>query len=258
MEEKAIRKAPTLASLAPMGIDGRIWVKTLKEQLMSSKDGEPTDAELVYFATVSKSTGLDPAKREIYAIFRNTKQKDGTWKPKMSIQTSIDGFRKVAEESGKYAGSREPEFEYDPDLKITVNDRGTNKVVPNKARVTVIKVIGDKPYETTRTANWQDYFPGDAQGGMWKKLPETMLSKVAEAQALRAAFPNKTTGLYIEEEMQQADQDVDAGVDYTAIKTRIANAKSYDDLMDILGDYPADVQKQITSMVDTKAKELRK
>lgn len=257
MVDNKLTKAPTLSSLAPNGIDGRLWVKTLKEQLMSSKDGEPTDAELVYFATVAKSTGLDPAKREIYAIFRNTKQKDGTWKSKMSIQTSIDGFRKVAEESGKYAGSKEPEFDYDSDIKISVNDRGTQKVVPRQARVSVIKIMGNKPYETTRTANWADYYPGEQQGGMWRKLPETMLAKVAEAQALRAAFPNSTSGLYLEEELQQAGQDVDTGVDYEAIKTRVQNAKTYDDLMDILGDYSPEVQKQITKLVENKAKELQ-
>ena len=38
-------KGPTLADLAPKGIDGRLWVKTLKEQLLSSKNGEPTDAD---------------------------------------------------------------------------------------------------------------------------------------------------------------------------------------------------------------------
>jgi phage recombination protein Bet len=257
MADNKLVKQPSLSDLAPAGIDGRLWVKTLKEQLMSSKDGDPTDAELVYFATVAKSTGLDPAKREIYAIFRNTKQKDGTWKPKMSIQTSIDGFRKVAEDSGKYAGSKEPQFDYDESFKITVTDRGTAKTVPNKARVTVIKIIGDKPYETTRTANWQDYYPGDQQGTMWKKMPETMLAKVAEAQALRAAFPNNTTGLYIEEEMQQADVTVEDGVDLNAIRDRINNAKDYDDLMDVLGDYNPDIQKQIEPWIAAKSKELQ-
>lgn len=254
---KAItRSGPSLADLAPPGIDGRLWVKTLKEQLLSSKSSEPTDAELLYFATVCHASGLDPSTRQIYGIYRNVKQRDGTWKQKLSIQTSIDGLRVVAERSGNYAGSDEPEFVYDSDFVIRVNDRGTEKVAPNKARVSVIKLMKGVPFRTTRTANWPDYYPGDKEGNMWRKLPETMLAKVAEAQALRAAFPNETSGLYIEEEMQQADDPTDT-INLAAIKDRINNAKTYDDLMDILGDYPAEVQKQIAALVDFRAKELQ-
>jgi phage recombination protein Bet len=251
------RKAPTLADLAPKGIDGRLWVKTLKDNLMSSKAGEPTDEELFYFARVSQASGLDPAKREIYAIFRNVKQKDGTWKPKMSIQTGIDGLRVVAERSGKYAGSDEPEYDYDDEYKITVNVAGSNRQVPNKARVSVKKIVGGQIVSTTRSAKWEEFYPGDQQGTMWKKMPEVMLAKVAEAQALRAAFPNVTEGLYIDEEMQQADIDVDTNIDLPAIRKRIASAATDDDLMDILGDYTPDIQKKITPWVDAKAKELR-
>lgn len=253
---KKLAKAPSIGDLAPAGIDGRLWTKVLKEQLMNSKDGEVTDAELFYFATVCHNTGLDPATRQIYAIFRNVKQKDGTYKPRMTVQTGIDGFRVVAERTGKYAGSDEPEFTYDPDLKISVNMGGTPKLAPNKAKVSVIKLMDKVPYRTIRTANWMDYYPGEGPDGMmWRKLPETMLSKVAEAQALRAAFPNEMSGLYLEEEMKQADT-VEEGTDMAAIKVRVVNAKTYDDLMDILGDYSPEIQKQITPWVDSKAKEL--
>lgn len=257
MANEVSKRAPTLADLAPKGIDGRLWVKTLKEQLLSSKNGEPTDEELLYFARVCQASGLDPARREIYGIYRGVKQKDGTYKQKLSIQTSIDGLRVIAERSGKYAGSDEPEFRYDPDEKITVQYAGGSRLVPNKARVTVKKLIGTQIVPTTRSARWAEYYPGDAMGQMWKRLPETMLAKVAEAQALRVAFPNAMEGLYIEEEMHQADTDPDTGVDLSAIRDRINNAKTYDDLMEILGDYNPEIQKQITPWVDAKAKELQ-
>lgn len=257
MTDKVV-KAPTLSALAPKGIDGRLWVKTLKEQLLSSKNGEPTDEELLYFARVCQASGLDPARREIYGIYRKGKQRDGTYKDRLSIQTSIDGLRVIAERSGKYAGSDEPQFFYDPDEKISVNFAGSERVVPNKATVAVKKIVGDKIVPTTRTAKWMEYFPGDAMGQMWKKLPETMLAKVAEAQALRAAFPNSIAGLYIEEEMQQADVTEDApAVDMNDIRKRIGEAKSLDDLIDILGEQTPEVQKRITSLVDARAKELQ-
>jgi phage recombination protein Bet len=258
MANNSVVKADSIRSLAPAGIDPNVWLKTLKDQLLNSKQGaEVSNAELMYLATVSHNSGLDPTTRQIYGIFRNVKQKDGTYKPHLTIQTSIDGLRVIAERSGKYAGSDEPEFEYDPDYKITVTVGGGTKTVPNKARVTVTKIMEGMPYKTTRTAKWQDYFPGEREGNMWKKLPETMLAKVAEAQALRAAFPNETSGLYIEEEMQQADNGPDGqSVDVDAIKTRIANAKTRDDLMDILGEFDPDMQKRITPWIDSRAKEL--
>lgn len=257
--QEVAHTAPTpiyISKMAPAGVDGRVWAKVLKEQLLSSKGAEVTDEELLYFAQVCQSTALDPTKREIYGIFRSVRQKDGTYKPKLSVQTGIDGFRVTAERSGKYGGSKEPEFIYDGELKISVNNGGSTKIVPNTAKVTVLKVMGDRVLETTRAAQWADYYPGEKEGMMWRKLPEVMLAKVAEAQALRAAFPN-CAQLYLEEEISTPIEASEVGkVDMNKIVEQVKAAKDLDELLSIISTLSVEQQKQVTQVAAERAAEL--
>ena len=60
-----------------------------------------TEDEFALFIEVAKRTGLDPFRRQVYAIKRAGK---------MSIQTGIDGFRVLAQRSGEYEGQLGPEW----------------------------------------------------------------------------------------------------------------------------------------------------
>lgn len=144
-----------------------------------------TDDELALFMHQVKKTGLDPLARQIYFIKRQGK---GT------IQTGIDGYRLVAERTGNYAGNDDPVFQ---ELEGAAN--------PLKATVTVWKIVAGKRCPFTASAIWREYYPGDAQGWAWKKMPHVMLGKVAEALALRKAFPAELSGVYTHDEMAQAE-----------------------------------------------------
>lgn len=112
--------------------------------------------------------------------------------------TSIDFMRIRAADSGCYAGNDDPEMSYEPG-----NDAG----YPATAKVTVYRMVEGQRCAFTATARWREYYPGDKEGWAWKKMPNLMLGKVAEALALRKAFPKQLAGLYAKEEMDQAGAD---------------------------------------------------
>ena len=140
-----------------------------------------TNDELALFLHQAKKSGLDPLARQIYFVKRGGKT---------TIQTSIDGFRVVAERSGQYAGQDEPEFAKE----------GTDLF----CKVRVYKWHNDQRYQAAvGVAYWKEYCPAKGQDFMWVKMPHVMLAKVAEALALRKAFPQDLSGLYTTEEMEQ-------------------------------------------------------
>lgn len=142
------------------------------------------------FLHICKRTGLDPFSRQIYAIPRGNQ---------MTIQTSIDGYRLIAERTGKYAPGREATYEVDPEGKLI------------SATSFVKKMTADGSWhEVGATAYWSEYCQsfGGKPSQFWSKMPRLMLAKCAESLALRRAFPSELSGIYTEDEMKQADMEL--------------------------------------------------
>lgn len=159
---------------------------------------DATDDELGLFLYQAKRTGLDPLTRQIHFVKRGGQA---------TIQTGIDGFRVVAERSGSYAGQDKPEYQYSK----TANRLQNGKAYPAVAIITVYRFnpkTGERYPAGVGEARWSEYLPTGNQGFMWQKMPHTMLSKCAEAVALRKAFPQDLSGIYTFEEMQQAGEPV--------------------------------------------------
>jgi len=151
---------------------------------------DATDAELALFINQCKRTGLDPFQRQIYFI---KNPRDG----KVQIQTSIDGFRSIAERSGEYEGQTPAQWCGEDGVW---KDIWLSNSFPLAARVGIWKKGFREPLYAV--AHWNEYF--SQPGFMHKKMPSLMLAKVAESLALRKAFPNQMGGLYTQEEMGQS------------------------------------------------------
>ena len=163
--------------------------------------GPITVDELELFCRQIESTGLDPFARQLYVEFRNDNRSGGQ---RMTVITTIDGLRTLAERTGRYDGRSAP---------MWATDDGVWKEVfaearPTAAKVGVYKRGAAKP--TYGIAHMAEYDDGRGNG-MYARMPRNQLAVRAEAQALRAAFPAQLSGLYVTEEMSE-DESQEAQV----------------------------------------------
>jgi len=139
-----------------------------------------TKDELELFLYRCKKLGLDPLKPgQIYFIkYGNS---PGT------IIIGIEGFRARAAKTGKLNGIK----------------RGALRGADGSLIGAFAEVYRSDWKECAREeVSLSEYSTGKNN---WAKMPETMIKKVAEAAALRMAFPDDLGGVYTKEEMEQAE-----------------------------------------------------
>ena len=140
-----------------------------------------TDKELQLFLYRCQNMGLDPLKPgQIYFIkYGNSPG---------AVVIGIEGFRAKAVRTGKLSGIKRGALR---------NEKGD--CIGAWAEV----YRSDWQHPAREEVPLSEYSTGK---GNWVDMPETMIKKVAEAAALRMAFPDDLGGVYTSEEMDQAEK----------------------------------------------------
>lgn len=178
-----------------------MWTKERLELLKATIAKGLNDNQFSLFVEVCKMRNLNPFAKQIYAVVRQGN---------MVIQTSIDGYRLIAERTGKYLGQTSPEW---CGKDGVWRDVWTNKENPFACRIGVFKAGHSVP--TIGIAYWDTYV---APGPFWSKAGPHMLSKCSEGLALKKAFPEELSGLYTNDEMDQANDTMVTPVNVAVVE----------------------------------------
>jgi phage recombination protein Bet len=194
--ESALAKVPAAAT-SSIQMEG--WTREDIELLKDTIAKGASDPELRLFGKVCERTGLDPFARQIYLI----KRWDTVLKREVaSPQTSIDGFRLVADRTGLMDGHEVYWCGADGEWR----DVWLDQEPPAAAKVIVFKKGCSRAFPAI--ALFREYAQTTREGKltmMWAKMPANQLAKCAESLAIRKAFPAELSGLYTREEMGQAE-----------------------------------------------------
>lgn len=160
---------------------------------VKSKSGrEPGNADIMQFMMLCKSRGLNPFVRDAYLLGYDNQDGTTSW----SLIVAIQALRKRGEAHPAFDGCQRG-------VIVEVN----GEIIEREGSLTLDgeKLIGGWanayrknnkiPYrETVKLSVY------DTKRSRWGKDPGGMIAKVAEAAALRRAFPSDLAGLYVREE----------------------------------------------------------
>ena len=178
----------------------------------------PEDEQMT-FIRICERTKLDPFSKQIHATKRYTKVTDSKGEtkkvPTLVPVTGIMGLTAVAERTGNYDGC---EIKWaGPDGAW--RDEWLAQDPPEAAKCTVYHK--QRKHPEVAIARWKAFvgtvYDYDTKtwvvSEFWDKMDDYMLSKCAKAAALRGAFPDPLSNVYIREELESHLTDSEADLD---------------------------------------------
>jgi hypothetical protein len=157
---------------------GALAAEVFGDELQAIRNGIApglTDVELDFVAAVERRTGLSLFDKQFYPIKQRVKNAQGNWEEALRIQTSINGYRLIAERTGIYAGRIGP---YWCGADGVWTDVWLKSDPPVAARVGVKRT--DWSETLWATVRYDAFVQTDREGNpvsLWKKMPDHMLAK---------------------------------------------------------------------------------
>lgn len=166
--------------------ESQAWSDKQKKLVFNTVAMGLSAADQALFEAVCLSSGLDPLRKEVYAVVRGNK---------MSIQTGIDGYLKLANQTRELNGMEVLFY----DEEGNESEVWLKKTPPVACLVRVYRKGAEFPF--TASCRFDAYKQG---GQMWQKFPETMLAKATTTLALRRGFADVISGIASADELDQA------------------------------------------------------
>lgn len=204
-----------------------------------------------------KASGLDPLQKPVHLVPMNVasgRKDEKGWDIKEMRDVVMPGiglYRSQAAKTGEYVGMSEPSFGPTKTLNFKaaswVDDGGRRKKVyaeesmeyPEWCSITVRRSVGGIVCEFPAREYWLENYATKGNdsvepNAMWRKRPFGQISKCAEAQALRKAFPGQVGSQPTAEEMEgktlmdEADADRTVDVKATDVKPTFYSQDDFD------------------------------
>lgn len=163
---------------------------SLVEVLGSSLYPTASASSIKLVLSYCRAAGLDPMQKPVHIV--------PMWNGKLKcmqdvIMPGIGLYRTSANRTGQFAGMSEPEF--GPTIEQTLDKQKFS--FPEWCKITVRRQLASGHIgEFTAIEYWLENYAvkggadkSTAPNAMWAKRPRGQLAKCAQAQALRAAFP---------------------------------------------------------------------
>ncbi len=183
----------TLQKTSSNGI--QTWTPDQVQLIKNTVAKNCTDDEFKLFAYTANKYGFDPLIKQIWCVKYGNEP--------ASIFTGRDGFLHKAHESGQFNGMRTP-VRVEPvpfTKKIKKKGYGGKQDewidFKKESQLVATCIVYRKDMEhPIEVEVWEEEYSSGQSN--WAKMPRTMITKVAESQALRRAFD--ISGIYSEEE----------------------------------------------------------
>lgn len=217
------RKPPVMDLTLPAiageyGIDHQTWL-ALQNLYPGARD-----ESIIMVNAYCKARGLDPLRKPVHIVPMSIEnKKTGQWEMRDVVMQGIQELRTTAMRTGEYAGMDKVIFGQMTSVPITnnVNVKDPKPFeCPEWAEITVYRLIQGKRYGFTHTEFFAEAVGRMREGlinAMWQKRPRGQLAKVAEAGALRKAFPEELGGVYAAEEMEGREESHGDIIEGTAV-----------------------------------------